>query len=344
MTMTKAKNDVVVHRTIVHYLNKETETLLLTDYENTSNVDLVKDFKKILKSVSKNEYSRKAVFEDYENNEIKKYAEAIIYNENSFVENSKEIAKKLYDIMQLSETIESGCLAIGLFTVNDEKQVGIFKIGFKKSYTKEIKQMDGNRCRVNMIKKDDLIPESMTTTQSAIIGESGVNDEYHLLVLDKNAEKEKLDSDFIQKFLETHKVEDDVYRTKVLKETVENFIVNAYADNVKKGEDIRSYFTKTLRDEMVVTPNEVVDAIIEDEDKKEVLVEVLNEKIENLDGAMELDKTWIDKKIKNRSFKTDTGFSVKGKMEDFEDPMKYSLTKNPDGSVNIVLKNIKFFE
>ena len=164
------------------------------------------------------------------------------------------------------------------------------------------------------------------------------------MVLDKNAEKEKLDSDFIQKFLETHKVEDDVYRTKVLKETVENFIVNAYADNVKKGEDIRSYFTKTLRDEMVVTPNEVVDAIIEDEDKKEVLVEVLNEKIENLDGAMELDKTWIDKKIKNRSFKTDTGFSVKGKMEDFEDPMKYSLTKNPDGSVNIVLKNIKFFE
>lgn len=337
------KKDVIVHKTIVHYLNKETQTLLLTDYENTSNADLVKDFKKVYNSVSKNEYSRHAVFEDYENNEIKRYAEEMIYDDSKFVENSKYIASKLYDTMELSDNIDSGCLAIGLFTVNDERQVGIFKIGFKKSYTNIVKR-ENDRCRVNMVKKDDLIPENMASTQSAIIFQSGINDETHLLVLDKSAEKDQLDSDFIQKFIEASKVQDDTFKTKVLKTSVENFIVNSFVDDVREGEAVRSYLTRTLKDSMTVVPNEVIETLIDDEDKREVLAETLSEKIGDLDKEIELDKTWLDKKIKTRSFKTDTGFSLKASIEDFEDPMKYSLVKNPDGSVNIVLKNVKLFD
>lgn len=338
------KDNLVVHRAIIHYLNKESEKLLLTDFESTTNVDLVKDFKKIFKSVSKNEYTRKGVFEKYEDNEVKKYAESIIYDEDSFVENSKKIAECLYKSMQLSESIKSGCLLVGLFTVNDEKQVGIFKVGFKKSYTKEIKQTGGNKFKMNMIKKDDLLPENMATTQSAIIMASGINDEYHLLALDKKAEKEQLDSDFIQKFLNASKVEDDSYKTKVLKETMDNFIINSFADNVKEGEDIRSVFTQTLKDETLVTPIEIIESLVDDKDKKDVLIEVLENKIENLNEPVEVNKDWVKKKLKNRSFKTDTGFLLKGELKDFEDPMKYSLVRNEDGSVNIVLKNIKIFE
>lgn len=336
--------NLVVHKTIIHYLNKESESLLLTDFENTSNLDLVKDFKKIYKSVSKNEYTRKGVFKNYENNDIRKYSEEIIYNEDTFIKNSKKIAESLYETMQLSENIESGCLLVGLFTVNDERQVGIFKIGFKKSYTKEIKHTDGNKFKMNIIKKDDLLPENMATTQSAIITANGVNDEYHLLVLDKKPEKEQLDSDFIQKFLKASKIADDSFKTKVLKETMDNFIINSFADNIKEGEDIRSVFIQTLKEEAEVTPIEMINNLVDDKDKKDVLIEVLENKIEDLDKPVEVNKDWVEKKIKNRSFKTDTGFILKGKLEDFEDPMKYSLVKNEDGSVNIVLKNIKIFE
>ena len=339
-----SKENIVVHKAIVHYLNKETNTVLLTDYENTNDVELIKGFKKALKSVSKNEYSRKAKFQDYSNNDIKKYADGIMYDESSFVENSKEIAKKLYESMQLSENIESGCLAIGLFTVDEEKQVGLFKINFKKSYTKEIKETRGSGLRMNIIKKDDLIPENMSTTQAAIIYASGLNDEYHLCVLDKKPEKEQLDSDFIQKFLCSNKVEDDTYKTRVLKDTIEGFITNAYGDDLKEGEGIRSYLTRMLKDETVISPKELVNSLIDDEYKRDTLLEVLNEKIENLDEQVELDNEWIDKKTKNRTLKTDVGLIIKGKMDDFEDPMKYSLVKNSDGSVNIVIKNVLFFE
>lgn len=337
-------NNIVVHNTIIHYLNKESEKLILTDYENTSNVDLVKDFKKLFKSVSKNKFSRKGIFEDYSNNPIRKYAEEIIYDESKFITNSKKIAEELYETMKIYESIESGCLLVGLFTVNDEKQVGIFKVNFKKSYSKEIKQTDGNKFKMNMVKKDDLLPENMATNQSAIIYSSGVNDDYHLLVLDKKPEKEQLDSDFIQKFLNVTKVQDDSYKTKLVKETMDTFIINAFADNVKDGEDVRSILTHTLKNEETITPKELVDILIDDESKKEVITEVLESKMDDLDTEFEIDADWIEKEFKTRTLKTDTGFTLKGKLEDFEDTTKYSLSRNNDGSVNITIKNIKIFE
>lgn len=334
-------NNIVVHNTIIHYLNKESEKLILTDYENTSNVDLIKDFKKIFKSVSKNEYTRKGVFEDYGNNEIRKYAEEMIYDETSFVENSKKIAEVLYKSMQMHDSIESGCLLIGLFSVNDELQVGIFKVNFKKSYSKEIKQTDENKFKMNMVKKDDLLPENLSTTQSAIIYASGVNDEHHLLVLDKKPEREQMDSDFIQKFLKVSKVQDGTFKTRTIKETMDNFIINSFADDVKAGEDVRAVFSYMLKNDDVITPREMVENLIDDDYRKEVLLEVLESKIDDLDAPFEVDKDWAEKKLKNRKIKTDTGVSISLKAEDFEDNMKCRLVKNDDGTVDIVIKNAK---
>lgn len=337
-------SNLVVHNMIVHYLNKESEKLILTDFENTSNIDLDKDFKKVFKSVSKNEYTRKAVFENYENNEIKKYAESIIYKPDSFIENSKKIAEALYETMKISENIDSGGLLIGLFSVDDEKQVGIFKVNFKKSYSKEIKHTSENKFKMNIVKQNDLLPENMATTQSAIVMASGVNDEYHLLVLDKKPEKEQLDSDFIQKFLKASKVEDDSFKTKVLKETLDTFITNAFVDNVKEGEDTRFMLAQILKNEDCISPKEIIDTIIDDDYKKEVLTEVLEDKITDLDETIEVNRDWLDKKLKTRTFKTDTGFTLKAEQTDFEDVMKYSVSKNSDGSVNIIIKNVSIIE
>ena len=65
-------------------------------------------------------------------------------------------------------------------------------------------------------------------------------------------------------------------------------------------------------------------------------------KVNNLNFS--IDKKWVEKKLKKRSIKTDTGFDVKGNLIDFEDPMKYSVRQNPDGSIDIVIKNVRFYE
>ena len=42
--------------------------------------------------------------------------------------------------------------------------------------------------------------------------------------------------------------------------------------------------------------------------------------------------------------KVDNGFDIKGNLSDFEDPMKYSVRQNENGTIDIVIKNVNFYE
>ena len=111
---------------------------------------------------------------------------------------------------------------------------------------------------------------------------------------------------------------------------------------MKMAEDIRSMLNYTLKEKETVDVKEFAKSSIQDE----VLQESFNERMEdrNLTESFEIDKKWVEKKLKNRSIKTDTGFSIKGNLADFKDPMKYSFRRNENGTYDIVLKNISFYE
>jgi len=82
----------------------------------------------------KDDFLRKAKFQDYEDNLIKNLCDAIIYDEKTFVENSKEIASFLFDTMKLELGIDSGDLVICLYTERDEKYIAIIKLDYKSMY------------------------------------------------------------------------------------------------------------------------------------------------------------------------------------------------------------------
>ena len=108
------------------------------------------------------------------------------------------------------------------------------------------------------------------------------------------------------------------------------------------AEDIRSMLNYTLKEKETLDVKKFAENSIQDKE----LQESFNEHMEDrgLTESFEIDKKWIEKKLKNRNIKTDTGFSIKGKLTDFEDPMKYSFRKNENGTFDIVLKNISFYE
>lgn len=99
----------------------------------------------------------------------------------------------------------------------------------------------------------------------------------------------------------------------------------------------------TLSNKNTINPEEFAKEIVEeDEYKKEIIEELITEK--NLNEEISLDKQWIEKKTKTLTKKLDTGFVLKGKLEDFNDTTKYSVTKNDDGSINLILKNVRLIE
>ena len=50
-----------------------------------------------------------------------------------------------------------------------------------------------------------------------------MNDEYQLRLLDKDAEKAEIESKFITEFLNAERIDDDKYKTKIFKNTAENW-------------------------------------------------------------------------------------------------------------------------
>lgn len=81
---------------------------------------------------------------------------------------------------------------------------------------------------------------------------------------------------------------------------------------------------------------------IDDDNLKESFKELMVDR--GIETNFNIDKKWVEKKLKKRSIKTDNGFDIKGNLVDFEDPMKYSVRQNEDGTVDIIIKNVSFYE
>ncbi|HGM1422848.1 TPA: nucleoid-associated protein, partial [Clostridioides difficile] len=215
----------------------------------------------------------------------------------------------LFDVMKLNATLESCDLAICLYSQNDEKKVAILKLDYNNSYTHSIEFKD-DKFNIQMSKNEINIQETKTIKIGAIIGLSGVNDEYHLRVLDKDAEKEEANSKFITEFLNATKIKDDKYKTKMFKNTAENWITNALGNDIKQAEDVRSILNYTLKEKHEININEFADKTIKDDKLKDSFKEHMEEK--GLDKGFSIDKKWVEKKLKKRNIKTDNGFEIKG--------------------------------
>ena len=310
---------MIIHKFIVHVLDKNSDVPILNDFEGKINPEVDKFFQKIIKRVVKDDDLRKGVFKNYNDNIVRNCCEQIIYDENTFLENSKEIAAYLFDIMKINSELESCDLAICLYTVKDEKYVAILKLDYKKLYTHSIEFID-EKFNIQMVANEIGIPETGRQKQCALIGVSGMNDEFQLRLLDKDAEKAEIESKFITEFLNAQRVDDDI----------------------KQAEEVRSLLNYTLKEKHEIDLNEFVENSIKDDELKESFKEHMEDK--GLDESFSIDKKWVEKKLKKRGIKTDNGFDIKADLTDFEDPMKYSVRQNPDGSVDIVIKNVRFYE
>ena len=332
---------MIIHKFIIHVLDKDNDTPILNDYEGRVSPEVDKFFQKVMNRVAKDDDLRKAAFKNYNDNLIKNCCEQIIYDEDTFLQNSKEIAAYLFEVMKINAEIESCDLAICLYTVKDEKYVGIVKLDYKRLYTHSIELLD-EKFNIQMVSNEIGIPETGRQKQAAIVGSNGINDEYHLKVLDKDAEKEGSESKFVSEFLHAEKIDDDKYKTKVFKNTAENWITNALSSDIKKAEDVRSMLNYTLKEKQEINVQDFVENNIKDEELKESFKEHMEDK--GLEESFNIDKKWVEKKLKKRSIRTDNGFDIKGNLSDFEDPMKYSVRQNENGSIDIVIKNVNFYE
>ena len=333
---------MIIHKCIVHVLDKTSEVPVLNEYELKISAEVDRFFQKVIKKVMKDDDLRKARFKNFNKNIVCNCSEQMVYDESSFLENSKEIAAYLFEVMSVNPDLETCDLAVCVFTQKDEHYVAILKLDYKKLYTHAIEFID-DKFLVNFVANNMCISETINPKHCAIVsGSMGVNDEYHLRIIDEQTKKEDSPSKFVTEFLDAEVITDDKQRTKVFKNAAETWITNALCTDIKQAEDIRSILNYTLKEKEELDIDEFVEKSIQDKDLKVSFKEHMENK--GLEEGFIIDKKWVEKNLKKRYLKTDTGFNIKSDLCNFEDPMKYSVKHNSDGSIDITIKNIKLYE
>lgn len=328
---------MIINNYVMHILEKGTNEPNLSEVEGYITAELDKYLQKVIKKAKKDDSMRKAKFTNYDENIVKKCCDNILYGEG-FLENSKEIAHHLFEIMSCSGDIESGVLLVSTVTEKEDTFVVLLKMDYKSVYTQNI-SFEDDKFNVQVGVTNSI---SDRVKQGAIIGLNGVNDDFHLRVLDKDAEKEGIDGAFTKSFLEVEKVVDDTYKTKQFMDRVNTWITNSLSDDIRKAEDVRSLIAYTLKEKDELD----VDKLIAKIDLDEELADSLKEHLEDAEvtNKFEINKEVVEKKLKKRTVKMSNGFKINGDLSDFEDPMKYSIRKNENGSTDIVIKNVTFIE
>lgn len=318
---------MIINKYIVHLLDKEGDAPVLNDFEGKISKEMDNFLQKAIKKVLKNDEMMKLKFNNYEANEVKNLCDDIIYNCKNFIEDSKELAAYLFEYIKESE-MQSSDLIIVLFTVKDQQMIAILNLDFKSQYTHSIDFID-NKFSISVIENNNILSNTRISN-GAIVDLSGLNDEYHLRAFGCDT--------FIEKYLDANKVYDDLYKTKMF-DIVTNYILTNYTTDVKECLDSILYRNYKLKESCSID----VDKFIEDMDTNIVVSTALKQELDRHDilGEFKIDKNYIERKLKKRVIKTDTKVEIKANSEDIEDPMKFRLNQNPDGSYDIVIRNVR---
>lgn len=339
---------MIIHRYITHVLSKVSDKPILNDFEGKVNPDIDKFLQSIIKKVSKDNLLRRAKFDNTKDCIVRECCESIIHNENTFIENSKEIASYLFEIMKINSDIDSCDLVICLYTIKDQRRVAIIKLDYRSSYNHSI-EFEDDKFNIQMKLNKEVISDTKKPKQCALVGVSSLNSEYDLEILDKDSEKENISSKFISEFLEAYKIEDDSYKTKIFIASAKVCLANAWKksgyviDLIKCDRAMRILEHISLNNS-VIDIREIADKIFNSNDDKELKYNFIDSFENNDISRFNVDKKVAEKMLNTRSIKTNTGIKISAKLEDIRNDLNFTIKENNQGSYDLVVKNVKFLE
>lgn len=332
---------MIIRKVITHVLDKNAGTPILSEVEQAITPEIDVFYQKILRKILRDDDLRLAKFSDYNNNIVRVSTDHVIYDDKAFITASQSIAACLFNVMKANPELDSCDLAVVSFTYKDVNQAAVVMLDYKSLYNHSIDVVD-DCVQVKLIGNDMGIQAGSRIRNAIIVEPSGVNDEWQLRILDKQGERQERDTAFVTNFVNAKKVLDERHLTKKFVRKSEGFIQNAYGTEPARVEDALSVLYYNVKEGQEIDTERMADELFREDDYRQTLYkEILKE---HGITRFVIDKTWVEKKLKRRKLQTNTKIKISGLAEDFEDPMKFRMVKNENGTVDLHIRNVEFIE
>ena len=271
----------VIKNAILHILNNREEFKKMSDYTLELD-DKIKEFikKHILKSVN-DDKTRAAKFEG-ENNSVKISCNNIFENQDTFVKSSKEIANQLF-ISMSNKTISPADLIVVSFESNSKNYLALLKMDYNEIYRHDVEETEDGKTKTKLVvdERSSLPNLNQKLQKSAFIQPENNDNNFDIVILDKQTNSKSADQDiaqfFLRNFLNAKLEKDDKHKTRVFKNSTIDFVNEKYEDS-KEREEIISYMYNTLERKSQINIREFSD-VISEENQEEYVEFLISEDI-----------------------------------------------------------------
>ena len=218
--------------------------------------------------------------------------------DDDFIGLSKRLAKQLFAIMQMDESIDSCDLIIVSLTTDQGPMIGILKLDYVKNFTHEIQFID-EKIGVGIVQQTAGLPGSgQKIEKAAFIKPFREQDLFNLYALDKK-KRTKEDTElginyFVADYLYSTLITNERDNTKSFINNSENWI----RKNVQSAEDqqkIRDSFKNKVIEEDIINIEEVAKEVLKEPGAADNFKVYMAGSCEEEFGV---DKTYVEMKVK----------------------------------------------
>ncbi len=326
--------EIIINKVALNVLDRENNTTVLTEKELELTEEVYEYFESHLLKILKDEEAKPAYFGE-EKNIVKDLCKEIFEDEEQFVDNSNKLSQYLFRCIGTDEKEASGDMAVCHFENQEGKYLAILKLNFTSSYCHYIKNNEGNPVVTVGVNRTGLPGLSQKVSKAVVIRELKDDGEYNMLVSDRDKE-----GIFINSFLKCTFVRDRRENTKIINRVSEQFARKAFKDNAQEAERFRTRLSDHLRnqdnfDVQRVAEDNFNDMMVKNEFKAVMVSEGITE------NDVPIDREWAEKKLKRKRLKVDKSIELYIDNEVYNDKDKFQIKRNGDGTIDIILKNVK---
>ena len=336
-------SDINILEAIIHILDNNGDEPILNDYKLELTDDIYKFIYRHIERVLNDEELKYAFFNP-ERSIVKEVSQEFLNGINTdIVSVSQEFARQMFAIMQGNGNIPSCDLLVASLSTDQGPMLAILKMDYVKNFTHQIDFQD-NKIGIGIVPHLAGLPASSQRIQKcAFIKPLREDNDLDLMVIDKQ-KKSKEEDDyganyFINNFLGCSIVANERDMTKTFLKATETWTRNNITEDADKAEKFRTAIKNKLKDEETLNIEKISEELFKEEPH---VKENFNEFLSNqgLEDEIAVDKNWVEKKLKKVKLKIDKDIDLSINEDAYNDPLRFEIQRNGDGSINIVIKNI----
>lgn len=334
--------EVNINEAIIHVLDNNADEPILNEYALDLDEEKYNYLLKHIQKCLKDEEIKYGVF-DEGTSIVKDLSQEYLNGENNLLVVSKELAKQMFILMRTKGSIPSCDLIIVSFTTEFGPILGIFKMDYIKNYVHTIEFVD-NKLGIDIVPQYTGLPGySQRVEKCAFIKPIRDENNFDLMIIDKkskNKESEEYGSNyFTENYLGCTVFDNERDVTKKFVKSAEKWTQNTFPENADKAEVVRSAIKRKLKEEDNIDVRQLSEEMFpENNDIKEKFVEFIAE--QGISENINLDKQWIDKRMKRVRLKIDKDIDLYVNEETYNDNSRFEIQRNGDGTINMVIKHV----